>query len=60
MLPDLHRRKAKPRDKAYKLPDTHGLYFYVLPTGTRSWRLKYRFEKKEHRLTFGTYPEVSM
>ncbi len=60
MLTDIQCRKATPRDKAYKLSDAHGLYLYVLPTGTRSWRLKYRFGSKEHRLTFGTYPEVSL
>lgn len=60
MLTDIQCRKAKPRDKAYKLSDAHGLYLYVLPTGTRSWRLKYRFGGKEHRLTFGPYPEVSL
>ena len=60
MLTDLQCRKANLREKPYKLPDAHGLYLYMLPAGTRSWRLKYRFEKKEHRPTFGTYPKVSL
>ncbi|WP_426390261.1 Arm DNA-binding domain-containing protein [Variovorax sp. R-27] len=29
---------AKPREKAYKLADAHGLYLYVSPTGAKSWR----------------------
>ncbi len=31
-----------------------------MPSGTRSWRLKYRFGGKEHRLTFGTYPDMTL
>ncbi len=60
MLTDLKCRSAKPRDKAYKIADERGLYLFVLPSGSRSWRLKYRFADKEKRLTFGLYPEVSL
>ncbi len=60
MLTDVRCRNAKGKDKPYKLADAHGLYLYVMPSGTRSWRLKYRFGGKEHRLTFGTYPDVSI
>ncbi len=47
MLTDMQLKKAKPGEKDYKLPDTGGLYVLVSTTGNRSWRLKYRFGKKE-------------
>lgn len=55
LLTDVRCRNAKGREKPYKLAYAHGLHLYVLPSGTRSWPLKYRFGGKEHRLTFGTY-----
>ena len=51
---------AKPREKSYKLFDSEGLYLQVNPTGSKCWRLKYRFNKKERTLSFGKYPEVSL
>ena len=51
---------AKPRDKAYKLSDGGGLYLQVNPTGSKCWRLKYRFRNKERTLSFGQYPVVSL
>ena len=60
MLTDPAGRKAVPRDKPYKLADAGGLYLYVMPSGSRSWRCKYRFGGKEQRLVFGTYPDVSL
>jgi integrase len=32
----------------------------VAPSGGKLWRLKYRFENKEHRLALGAYPEISL
>jgi hypothetical protein len=32
----------------------------VEPNGSKLWRLKYRFNDKEKRLSFGTYPSVSL
>lgn len=60
MLTDVQARKAKPKDKPYKLSDSGGLYLYVAPTGLRSWRMKFRFQGKEKLLTFGPYPDVSI
>lgn len=50
---------AQPKEKAYKLADG-GLYLEVLPTGKKSWRMKYRFAGREKRLVFGLYPVVSL
>lgn len=51
---------AKPKDKSYKLSDGGGLYLEVTASGSRYWRLKYRYGGKEKRLAFGVYPEVSL
>lgn len=51
---------AKPRDKAYKLADGGGLYLMVNPNGSKYWRMKYRFAGKEKKLSFGTYPDISL
>ena len=52
-LSDTTVRMAKPRDKAYRLSDGHGLYIEVATNGSRYWRLKYRFANKEKRLALG-------
>lgn len=60
MLTDVQIKKARPADKPYKMTDSGGLFLLVSTTGNRSWRLKYRFGKKEKLLTFGSYPDVSL
>ena len=59
-LSDTACRNAKPRDKAYKLSDSGGLYLLVHPNGGRYWRWKYRWMGKEKLLAFGTYPDVPL
>jgi integrase len=53
-------KQAKPKDKPYKLPDGGGMYLEVMPTGSKYWRLKYRYGGKEKRLALGVYPTVSI
>lgn len=60
MLTDTVVRNAKPKAKAFKFFDGGGLHMEVTPSGGRWWRLKYRYEGKEKRLSLGTYPEVSL
>jgi hypothetical protein len=50
--------RAKPKDKPYKLSDRDGLYLLVKPSGTRYWRMNYRFHDFQRTITFGRYPEV--
>lgn len=59
-LTDKSCKSAKPKSKAYKISDGHGLYLEVMPNGSKYWRLKYRFVGKEKRLAFGVYPEVTL
>jgi integrase len=60
MLTDTAIRKARPSTKPVKLFDERGLYLEVSPAGGKWWRLKYRFEGKENRLSLGIYPDVSL
>ena len=59
-LSDTAIRNAKPGDKARKLFDGGGLYLEISPKGGKWWRLKYRFDGKEKRLSLGVYPDVSL
>lgn len=60
MLTDSKIKAAKPKDKAYKLSDSGGLYLHVQASGSKYWRCKYRFLGKEKMLCFGTYPSLSL
>ena len=60
MLTDKAVRAATARDKGYKLADSRGLHLHISASGHKSWRYKYRFERKERLLTLGTYPEISL
>ena len=60
MLTNIEVRNAKPSSKAYRLYDRDGLYIEVTTTGTKYWRLKYRFGGKEKRLALGVYDAVSL
>lgn len=59
-LTDKEIKNAKPKDKEYKLFDGQGLYLSITPKGQKWWRLKYRFNDKEKRLSLGVYPNVSL
>ena len=59
-LTDSAIRQAKPEEKPKRMFDGLGLYLEVSPSGGKLWRFKYRIDKKEKRLSFGTYPQVSL
>ena len=59
-LTDTTIRNAKPSAKPAKLYDGGGLYLEVSPAGGKWWRIKYRFDGKEKRLSLGVYPDVSL
>ena len=59
-LSEFAARKAKPREKPYKLTDSGGLYLHVQPGGSKLWRLKYRYLGKEKLLSFGPYPLITI
>ncbi|OIO04426.1 MAG: integrase [Desulfovibrionaceae bacterium CG1_02_65_16] len=51
-------KNAKPAEKTFRLFDEKGLYLEVAPSGGKWWRFKYRYARKEKRLSLGTYPDV--
>lgn len=59
-LTDSAIRTAKPAEKPVRMFDGGGLYLEVSPAGGKLWRLKYRFDGKEKRLSFGSYPDVPL
>ena len=59
-LTDAKIRALKPKEKAYKVSDFEGLYIQVTSKGTKLWKLKYRFQGKEGKLSLGRYPEISL
>lgn len=59
-LTDTAVRNAKSAMKPWKLAKEKGLFLLVTPFGGKLWRLKYRFEAREKKLSFGRYPNVSL
>ena len=59
-LTDLKIRSTKPGDKPIKLPDGHGLYLEVRPTGSKLWRYRYKIAGKENTFAIGEYPAVTL
>lgn len=60
MLSDAKIRAAKPRDKAYKLTDSHRLYLLVTPNGSKLWKWNYIHDEKQKTMAFGSYPMVGL
>ncbi|HEY9713625.1 MAG TPA: Arm DNA-binding domain-containing protein [Chroococcales cyanobacterium] len=44
---------AKPKEKPYKLSDGDGLHLSVQPNGSKWWRFRYQFDRKEKMLSLG-------
>ncbi|MCL6399280.1 MULTISPECIES: tyrosine-type recombinase/integrase [Pectobacterium] len=59
-LNDMQVRSAKPEEKPYTLGDGLGLSLLIEPTGSKSWRFRYRFGGKPKMISFGAYPLVSL
>lgn len=60
-LSDLSVRKAKPREKPYKLTDESGLFLIVNPSGSKWWRLNFTMAGQPRRtMSLGIYPDVEL
>mgnify|MGYP000927920611 CR=1 FL=1 len=65
-ITDLQIKNSKPKGKAYFLYDTEKIYIEIAPSGSKLWRIKYRFNGKERRTALfrkpepNTYPEKSI
>ena len=60
LLTDLKCKRAKPKEKPYRLKDGGGLTLRVMPNGAKYWQLRYRYASKENTLQIGVYPEKSL
>ncbi|WP_124373432.1 tyrosine-type recombinase/integrase [Pseudomonas chlororaphis] len=59
-LTDTTARQAKPKDKAYTLPDALGLSLFVAPSGIKSWHFRFTWLGKQVRISFGMYPDTGL
>jgi hypothetical protein len=59
-LSELECKKAKQKDKDYKLSDGAGMYLLVKATGSKLWRFNYTYNKKQKTASLGVYPETSL
>lgn len=59
-LNDKQIKAAKVAEKDFKLADEKGLFLLVTKSGSKLFRMKYRFLGKEKKLSFGSYPDVSL
>lgn len=53
-------RLAKAKGKAYTLPDSDGLTLAIAPEGGKSWHFRFYWMGRQKRLSFGTFPAVSL
>lgn len=59
-LTDIAIKSARPREREYKLADGGGLYLLVTASGGKLWRLKFRIDGVERKLSLGKYPALSL
>lgn len=60
MLTDIKIRNAKPRDRSYRLTDSHNLCVVVQPSGSKLFQVRFRHHGKERTYSIGPYPRVSL
>ena len=60
MLTELQVKGAKPKEKTYMIRDDRGLYLRVDTFGRKYWILRYWEQKKEHQISLGPYPDLSL
>lgn len=60
MLTDTKVKQLKPEEKVYRVADGNGLCIEVRPSGTKIWRLRYRWLGIAKTYTIGNYPEISL
>lgn len=59
-LADMAIRTAKVGATLQKLSDGGGLQLWITPGGSKLWRLAYRFDGKQKKLSLGVYPEIGL
>ncbi|MFC7290396.1 tyrosine-type recombinase/integrase [Hirschia litorea] len=59
-LSDFKIRSFKPEQRVFRHSDGGGLYIEVKPSGSKLWKMAYRFHGKQRTLSFGAYPYTSL
>lgn len=59
-LTDTAAKQARPKERAYTLPDALGLSLYIATNGIKSWHFRFTWLGKQARISFGTYPETGL
>ncbi|MGK7297177.1 MAG: tyrosine-type recombinase/integrase, partial [Candidatus Wenzhouxiangella sp. M2_3B_020] len=50
----------EPGSSTYKRSDGKGLFLEVTPKGAKRWRLAYRIDGRQKKISMGVYPKVSL
>lgn len=59
-LSDTKLRSLKPKPTAYCESDGGGLFIEVMPGGKKVWRMRYRLNGKQEKVTLGEYPAFGL
>jgi integrase len=59
-LTDTKLRNLKPKQKAFSISDGNGLHIEVMPGGKKVWRLRYRINGRQEKVSLGEYPSFSL
>lgn len=60
MLTDTKIRSLQPRERLFRVADSHGLELEVTPKGSRHWRARYKWAGKPRMISLGSYPVVTL
>ena len=59
-LSDVELKRAKSKDKQYKLYDGGGLFLIVRPNGKKVFKVRYKVDGKDTEKTLGEYPMLTL
>ena len=55
-LTDLEIRNLKAKKSRFDVDDGRGFFLRVLPSGEKSWHVRYTIDGERKRMTLGRYP----
>lgn len=59
-LTETQIKALKPKDKLYQVADAEGLVIEVAKSGSKLWRLRYRYAGKSVLMALGEYPAIGL
>ena len=59
-LTEITIKKLESKEKRYLVHDDRGLYLEVHPNGHKFWKYRWKENGKEHKMSLGEYPLVSL